>query len=141
MMKIKENEKEGGILPFLPLILGGIAGLGSLLGGASSIAKTVLDKQNNDNKLEEEKRSNIERENILRESSLEQGSKKESSGLSGLYLNPWKGNRINIFVKDFASKTKLDPIGQKTLRAFLKNLNSNIKIEKQGEGIFLNPYF
>ena len=54
MMKIKENEKEGGILPFLPLILGGIAGLGSLLGGSAAVAKTVLDKQNNDNKLEEE---------------------------------------------------------------------------------------
>ena len=62
----------------------------------------------------------------------------ESSG-TGLFLNPWK-NGTSIFVKDFASKTKLDPIGQKTSRVFLKNLNSNIKIEKQGEGIFLNPY-
>ena len=130
MMKIKETEKEGGILPFLPLILGGIAGLGSLLGGASWIAKTILDKQNNDNKLEEEKRSNIEREKIL----------KESSGSSGLYLNPLK-NGTSIYVKDFASKTKLDPIGQKTLRAFLKNLNSSIKIEKHGEGLYLSPYF
>ena len=59
MMKMKETE--GGILPFLPLILGGIAGLGSLLGGSAAVAKTVLDKQNNDNKLEEEKISNIER--------------------------------------------------------------------------------
>ena len=124
MMKIKENE--GGFFP-IPLILGAIGALGGLAGGASSIAKTVLDKQNNDNKLEEEKRSNMEREKILREG-------------NGLFLNPWK-NGTSIFVKDFASKTKLDPIGQKTLRAFLKNLNSNIKIEKQGNGLYLTPYF
>jgi hypothetical protein len=124
---LKIDEKNGGFLP-IPIILAGIAALTSGITAAAKIADTVIQKQNNDMRFEEEKRANQEREKILG----------ESSG-SAIFLSPWK-NGTSIHVKEFTSRTKLDPIAQRTLRAFLKNLNTHIMIQKQGDGLFLSPY-
>ena len=56
-----------------------------------------------------------------------------------MFLQPWK-NGTSIIAKDFAKTLKLDNLGQKTLRCFLKNLNDNVRIEKHGNGIYLSPY-
>ena len=55
--KIRECEKEGGILPLLtliPLIAGGVAG------AAAGIAKAVNDKKAADEELAEQRRHNLE---------------------------------------------------------------------------------
>ena len=56
--KIKECEKEGGILPLLtliPLIAGGVSAAGAVAGGIAGIVKAVNDKQASDKELVEQK--------------------------------------------------------------------------------------
>ena len=60
----KALEKDGGILPLIPLILGGLSATGALAGGAAGIAKSVNDKQHQDAMLAEEKRANRVREGM-----------------------------------------------------------------------------
>ena len=127
MKLIKIDKTSGGFLP-IPLILAAIAAAGSVAGGTAGIAKTILDNKKNNEMLEEQKRHNTIIENKIKENG------------DGLFLSPWKGNGINNIVKDFASSTKLDDVGQKVLRSFLKNLNDKIKIEKHGNGIYLSNY-
>jgi hypothetical protein len=118
LLKEIRPHKEGGFLPLIPLILGGITALGALTGGVAGITKSVLDKKANDVKNEEEGRHNREMEAIARG--------------EGLYLSPP--------VKDFVNGSGLDPIGKKMFRNVLRNLSSHFKIEPQGAGIYLSPY-
>lgn len=57
--------KSGGILPLIP-IFAGLSALGSLAGGASAIAKTVIDAKNAKKNLEENQRHNKAMESIGR---------------------------------------------------------------------------
>ena len=119
---LKISEKEGGIFPLLIPILAGIGALGSLAGAASGIAKTVIDKQNNEIKNQEQERHNKEIETIAKG--------------NGLYLTKEGGK---VIIKEFVNKSKLQPIAKKSLRNILKNLSHHFKIEKQGDGLFLSP--
>jgi len=58
------SEKKGEFLPALVPIFAGLSALGSLAGGASAIAKTVIDAKNANKKLEEDKRHNQAMESI-----------------------------------------------------------------------------
>jgi hypothetical protein len=118
------NKKTGGFLP-IPLLLGIIGGLATATTAGATVAKTVLDKKANDEKLKEEIRHNIELE-------------KAAKGGEGMFLQPWK-NGTSLFVKEFVKSSKLDAMGQKTCRCFLKNLHGKVKIEKFANGIFLSP--
>jgi hypothetical protein len=120
------DEKTGGFLP-IPLLLGIIGGLATAATAGSTIAKTVLDKKANDEKLKEEQRHNIELERSI----------KDAKG-DGAFLQPWK-NGASIIVKDFLKSCGLDAIGQKTCRCFLKNLHGKVKIKKYANGIYLSP--
>jgi hypothetical protein len=120
--KIELLDKESG---FLPILLAGLAALAGVTGAASGVAKTILDKKANDEKIAEEQRHNKAMEDVAKG--------------EGLYMNPYKydGNGI----KQAIDKSKLDCTGKKVLRSFLKNLSDHYKIEvKEGSGIFLNPY-
>jgi hypothetical protein len=89
----------------------------------------------------EEQRHNMELEKVARGEGLHistPGSGLHNVSGQGLYLQPWKSG-ASIAVKDFVKSTKLDSMGQKTFRCFLKNLHNNVKIEKHGDGIFLSP--
>ena len=123
------EEKEGGFLPLIPLILGGISALGALAGGASSIAKTVIDNKHKQEELKEQERHNKEIE-----SSVDGG---------GIFLNQRSGSSADNggCLKAAINKSKLSDIGKKSLRNILKNLSEHYKIEvKEGGGIYLNPY-
>ena len=66
-------DKEGGILPLLPLlgaIFGGISAAGAAGGAAAGITQAVHNKQKADFELEEQKRHNIEVEKIARGQAL-----------------------------------------------------------------------
>ena len=118
------DEKTGGFLP-IPLLLGIIGGLATATTAGAAVAKTVLDKKANDEKFKEAQRHNIELEKAVK-------------GGTGMFIQPWK-NGASIFVKDFVKSSKLDAIGQKTFRCFLKNLHDKVKIEKYANGIYLSP--
>ena len=63
--KIKEYEKEGGILPLLtliPLIAGDVSAAGGVAGAAAGIPKAVNDKKAADEELAERRRHNLEME-------------------------------------------------------------------------------
>ena len=63
--KIKEGEKEGGILPLLtliPLIAGGVSAAGAAAGGTAGIVKAVNGKQAADEELAEQRWHNLEME-------------------------------------------------------------------------------
>jgi len=123
---LKLDEKTGGFLP-IPLLLGILGGLATATTAGATVAKTVLDKKANDERLKEEQRHNLELEKTL-----------NASG-DGMYIQPWK-NGASVVVKEFAKTSKLDDLGQRTLRCFLKNLHNKVKIEKHANGIYLSPY-
>ncbi len=123
---MKLDEKEGG---FLPALLAGLPILMGLIGATTGVANTVINKKNNDAKLEEEQRHNKEIEAIAK------GGKQGES----LYLNPYKYD--GGCIKSAVDKSKLDTTGKKVLRTFLKNLSEHYKIEsKEGGSLYLSPY-
>ena len=89
--QIQSMNKSGG---FIPLLLAGLGALASLAGGASAIAKTVIDKRAKDKELAEQERHNR---------ALEQSETQMGAGLrcdackgtgfvgSGVFLNPETG--------------------------------------------------
>ena len=52
-----EEEKNGGILPLLPLIIGGIAAAGSVAGGTAGIVQAVNKSKTERATLEEQKKT------------------------------------------------------------------------------------
>ena len=120
---IAEN-KDGGFLPLLPLIIGGIAAAGSIAGGTAGIVKSVNDKKYNDEKLAEEKRHNK-----LIESKLGKG----------IFLPNYNGDGVKDDIKKFIEKTLIDDVGKKFLKKSLKYASDKIGITKSGEGLYLHP--
>ena len=57
---IDNCKKEGGILPLLPLIFGGISAIAAAAGGTAGIVKAVHEKKASDAEYEEQKRHNLE---------------------------------------------------------------------------------
>ncbi|KAJ8909499.1 hypothetical protein NQ315_016763, partial [Exocentrus adspersus] len=78
-------DHSGGFLPLLP-ILGALGAVGSLAGGASAIAKTIIDAKNAKKKLEEDHRHNAAMESI--------GAKG-----SGLYLRKNRRGGFGLYLK------------------------------------------
>ncbi|KAJ8910598.1 hypothetical protein NQ315_003968 [Exocentrus adspersus] len=78
-------DHSGGFLPLLP-ILGALGAVGSLAGGASAIAKTIIDAKNAKKKLEEDHRHNAALESI--------GAKG-----SGLYLRKNRRGGFGLYLK------------------------------------------
>lgn len=83
--------KIGGVLPLIP-IFAGLSALGSLIGGASSIAKAVKITQNVNDNLEETIRHNKAMEAIT--------LGKTKTG-NGLYLRPYR-NGLGLYIKPYA---------------------------------------
>lgn len=89
--------KVGGIIPLIPLFAG-LSALGSLIGGASTIAKAVNIAKSANDSLSENVRHNKKMESIAL------GKSKTGSGLYlkpyrnglGLYLRPYRGNGNKI---------------------------------------------
>ena len=121
-----QQEKKGGILPLLPIILGGLAAAGSLAGGTAGVVKAVNDKKAQDEAMKEERRHNKEIEKLAKGSSL--------------YLQPPIGNGVKDAIKDFAKRSQLEEHGKRALKNVLYNLADSISVQKQGEGIYLSPY-
>jgi hypothetical protein len=91
--QLKHMAKTGGFLPFLPLILGGLAAAGSLAGGSAAIAKAVDDKKASARAQAEAERHNREVEKQLKGSGLflsKTGGCCPKCKGSGLYLGPSK---------------------------------------------------
>ncbi len=53
--QLQKLKKHGGFLPFLPLILGGLSAIGSLVAGFSQKAKAVNQAKTNERQLQETK--------------------------------------------------------------------------------------
>ncbi|CAH1106888.1 unnamed protein product [Psylliodes chrysocephalus] len=79
------DHKSGGILPLLP-ILAALGSLGALAGGASAVAKTVIDTKTAQKKLEEDRRHNKAMESIGKGLYL----KRNAKGGFGLFLKRQK---------------------------------------------------
>lgn len=111
----KDKQKEGGIIPLLPLIFGGIAAAGSVAGGTAGVVKAVHDKKAADAAQAEEHRHNVAME---------------------------KAAQGQGFIDDFVKATNLENTGKKALKEVLSGLSNAIKIEtaKNGKGLYLNPY-
>lgn len=77
--------KVGGLLPLIP-IFAGLSALGSLAGGASAIAKTVMDAKAAKRKLEEDRRHNAAMEEIGKKG-------------AGLYLRKTSKGGYGLFLK------------------------------------------
>lgn len=82
--------KTGGILPLIP-IFAGLSALGSIAGGASAIAQTVIRAKDAKKKLDEQKRHNSAMEEIENKGAGLY-MKKSSKGGYGLFLKKQKKN-------------------------------------------------
>jgi hypothetical protein len=80
--QLKDMMKTGGILPLIPLILGGLSAVGALSGGAAAIAKTVFDK-----KAKDVENAEIQRHHRALESELKSGGCCPMCKGSGLFLS------------------------------------------------------
>ncbi|KAJ8913337.1 hypothetical protein NQ315_013308 [Exocentrus adspersus] len=107
-------DHSGGFLPLLP-ILGALGAVGSLAGGASAIAKTIIDAKNAKKKLEEDHRHNAAMEAI--------GAKG-----SGLYLKKNQRGGFGLYLKKQQHPKKLPiklpnrPLTDIDLKKFIKHL-------------------
>lgn len=88
---IKVPSITGGILPILP-ILAGLSAVGSLVGTAAGVVKTIKDIRNGGEQLAENKRHNRAME-VKVGSGLYLGVRKQGSGL---YLRPHKGKGLYL---------------------------------------------
>ena len=114
---IKNKEaKHGGILPLIPLILGGIAAAGSVAGGAAGIAQAVNKKKAEDKAIAEQERHNKEMERLA------------------------KGSGIKDAIRDFSRRSGLEDNGKRFLKNTLYNLADSVKVEKQGNGLYLSAW-
>lgn len=120
--KIEECKKKGGILPLLtliPLIAGGVSAAGAVAGGTAGIVKAVNDKKASDEEYAEQKRHNLEVEKAIK-----------------------SGQGIKEHIKKFVQATDLENESKKVVKKFLKNISDVIEVkpEKEGDGLYLNPY-
>ena len=118
--KIRECEKEGGILPLLtliPLIAGGVSAAGAVAGAAAGIAKAVNDKKAPDEELAEQRRHNLEMEKKT-------------------------GGNLKEHIKNFVQATQMENEAKKVVKKFLRNISDVIEVkpDKEGNGLYLNPY-
>ena len=113
-----QEEKNGGILPLIPLIIGGLAAAGSVAGGAAGIAQAVNKDKSEKAALEEQKRHNEELEKAARG--------------QGIIPDP---------IETFISKLNLVTEGKKVLKNVLQGIDNLIEIKetKDGSGIYLSP--
>ena len=119
-IKLRE-EKEGGLLPLIPLIIGAVTAAGSVAGGPAGIAKAVNDKKAADLKQEEQERHNKEMEKIAKEIK--------------------SGSGIHEAIRELSKMaTHLSDMDRRFLKNTLYNLSEFIPISKSGDGLFLNPY-
>ncbi len=123
--------KDGGFFP-LPLILGIIGEIATAATAGATVTKTVIDSKNKDKELEEQRRHNEEIEKTMRE-------QQKAVGEAISLRNLWKEG-ASLGVKECANKSRLDEIGKRTFRAFMKNANDNFDIKYDGEALSLRPY-
>ena len=118
--KIIECEKEGGILPLLTLILliaGGVSAAGGVAGAAAGIAKAVNDKKAADEELAEQRRHNLEMEKKT-------------------------GGNLKEHIENFVQALQIANEAKEEIYKFLENISDVIKVkpDKEGNGLYLNPY-
>ena len=124
--EIKEKEKEGGILPLLPLIFAGIGAAGAAAGGTAGIVTAVNKKASDDAQLQQQREHDARVEAALKG--------------NGLFLPDYeKGNGFSEGVRAFAEKTGLDVEGKKLLRSVLKPLSDKLNVIVKGNGLILIP--
>ena len=124
--EIKEQEKEGGILPFLIPLFAGIGAAGAIAGGTAGIVSAANNKASNDAKLQQQREHDARVEAALKG--------------NGLFLPEYeKGNGFSEGVKAFAEKTGLDVQGKKLLRSVLKPLSDKLNVIVKGDGLILIP--
>ncbi len=124
--EIKEQEKEGGILPFLIPLFAGVGAAGAIAGGTAGIVSAANNKASNDAKLQQQREHDARVEAALKG--------------NGLFLPEYeKGNGFSEGVKAFAEKTGLDVQGKKLLRSVLKPLSDKLNVIVKGDGLILIP--
>ena len=123
LKEIREQEKEGGIFPLIP-IFAGLAAAGSIAGGTAAIANAYDSKKSQDAQLEQERAHDTRVEQLLKG--------------EGLQLPEYqKGNGFSEGIKAFAEKSGLSSIESKILRTALKPLSNKLDAIVKGEGLIL----
>ena len=123
LKEIREQEKEGGIFPLIP-IFAGLAAAGSIAGGSAAIANAVNSKKSQDAQLERERAHDTRVEQLLKGDDLQLPEYQKSNGFS-------EG------IKAFAEKSGLSSIESKILRTALKPLSNKLDAIVKGEGLIL----
>ncbi|ESO87636.1 hypothetical protein LOTGIDRAFT_175944 [Lottia gigantea] len=131
--RIDKSVKEGGFLPFLPLIFTGLAAAGATAGVAAGITQAIYAKKAADAEKSEKRRHNMEMEKIAQGSEVADilGTVKEfGNRFSEETKKTVKEGLSNLIDKIDTGETKVKCKGN---AIFFKNKHS-------GEGIFLSKY-
>ena len=134
--RIKE-EKAGGFLPLIPLIIGAITAAGSLAGGAAGITQAVNKKKAEAAALAEQQRHNREIEAAARGKGVGDGIGDDIKNFAeGAY------DSTKTAIKNFVRRVpgKVGEEGKKVLKRTLYHLADAIDIKQHGEGLYLSPY-
>ena len=135
-----DEEKEGGIIPILP-ILAGLASLGALSGGvATTVAKATeakhYSKKGRGIFLNPPKGDQL----LLNPPKGGQLLLNPPKG-DQLLLNPSQGKGVKDFLKNILIQSDMEEEGKKVMKTALKNLSDGIKVKvkesKHGMGIYL----
>jgi hypothetical protein len=128
LKELNKRGVEGGILPLLPLIFGGLSMLGGLASGTASIVKAVNDKKAKNLELEEQRRYHDE----LLSQSKEGGCLEQEGG--EMSASTCQGK----VYKDFVKSLNVEKPDKKLVKNILNGLQSIVKIEKSGNGLYLS---
>ena len=134
--EVKEREKEGGILPLIPIIAGILGATTAAAGTAAGIAKTVSDSREAQKKSIEIEKAQEELKQLKEKNKpLQQNDAKNGSGF---ILSPQQGRGLNDFFKNLIKQDGGNDNLIKVLKSF-KN-GCKCKIYKDGKGIYLKKF-
>ena len=133
------EEKEGGILPLIPLIIGAITAASTAAGVGTSIAKTIQEKKAAERALAEQRRHNLTLEAGAKKSALARRGKgfKEA----GAFIDNAVAS-VKPAIKKFVEKIpNIGEEGKRIVRKMLESLAGIVEVKeaKDGRGLFLAP--
>lgn len=141
-----KNEREGGILPIIPIIAGILGASAAAAGTASGIASTVAkSREAQKKKLEIEKLQNeLQKEKDLKDLKEKLEKEKLEKDLkdkegSGLYYDKYFGKGLRDSILNSLEYKKLNKNDRKDLKELLNKFSKNkIKLSKLGKGIYFD---
>jgi len=143
-LKSKINEeKEGGLIPLIP-ILAGLASAATIAGGVATTVAKSKEAQKNAAEIEKIENNNGDGLYLNNNNNIGKGIFLGNYKGKGIFLDNYKGKGISDFLKEHVKISDLSDNDKKIIIQVLKTLKNGCKCKvkegKRGNGIFLKPF-